>query len=161
MDEKFEHELLDSETSVPEAKARVADEVLKRTPQQQITTTESGMSRREQEQYSIRKAILAADPRNTVACLEREISDSLRKELSGRVQGLGNGILIPTQQKRAITGLDTITAGAGHETVATEFLSIIEILRKNLLARGLGIRTLTGLQGDVKIPRVTGRVASS
>lgn len=95
-------------------------------------------------------------------CLEREISDDLYKEMRNSVPGLGNGILIPTQVRAdASNGMDTSATNYGKETVATDLLSLIEYLRKNMIAEKLGIRTLSGLTSNIAIPRQTAITASS
>ena len=146
-----------------EAKAMVGNAVLASTRTGQISTTESRMSGKERKEYSIRRAIMSAGSMGgQMNCMEREISDDLYKELRNSIPGLGNGILIPTQVRADSTnGNDTSTTNYGKETVATELLSLIEYLRKNLIAQKLGIRTLSGLVSNIAIPRQTSITSSS
>lgn len=146
-----------------EAKAIVGDAVLNSAKTGQISTTESRMSAKERKEYSIRRAIMSAGSMGgSMNCLEREISDDLYKEMRNSVPGLGNGILIPTQVRAdASNGMDTSATNYGKETVATDLLSLIEYLRKNMIAEKLGIRTLSGLTSNIAIPRQTAITASS
>ena len=134
-----------------------------------------GMSPREAQRYSLVRAINAAirnDWRG--AGLEREASEATAQRLGRQPQGffvpydyLGGdeaqrSVQVRTQQgyqyvpeRRDLTvGTDT----AGGHTVAVDLLSanFIDLLRNAMMVQRAGARMLTGLVGDVAIPRQTG-----
>ena len=81
---------------------------------------------------------------------EREVSDAYAKVIGKPAQG----IYIPSA---AIARAASVT-GSGSSVVATELLtgSFIEALRAKSIAGALGVKTISGLVGDVAIPKQTG-----
>lgn len=131
-----------------------------------------GLTRKEQERYSVRKAILAtiaarsghADPWKE-AGLELEISQALNTCRERPV----NGVLIPQDAlvsrsflRRYIRAAgDPIGASSGFgnatggNLVATDLRSdmFIEALKDAAVVMGMGVTMLPGLVGDVDIPK--------
>ena len=115
-----------------------------------------GMNPQEIRQYSLVKAINAAatgDWRN--ARLELEASEAVAKRMGITPQGL----FVPYdwmagEQRDVVKG----TATAGGHTVATNLLAqnFIDLLRNRMVLQQAGITVLSGLVGDVAIPRQTG-----
>ena len=120
-------------------------------------TAEIGMSDQEARRFSFMRAINAlANPgdRNAqdAAAFERAASDAFGQKLGRSAQGF----FIPVEvQKRDLT-VGTATAG-GH-TVDTLLLasSFIDLLRNRMMVNRMGAQTLTGLVGNIAIPRQTG-----
>lgn len=113
-----------------------------------------GMSEKETGEYSIVRAIrglLSGDMKAT-APLEYAASMALAKKIGKDPQGF----FLPEEVKRRDLTVGTSTAGGN--LVATDLLSgsFIELLRNRLVIRQLGARFLSGLQGNVAIPRQTG-----
>lgn len=116
-----------------------------------------GMSQQDIRQYSLIKAINAmttGDWRN--ARLEMEASEAVAKRTGLSPQGL----FVPYDwmtggEQRDLTE-GTTTAG-GH-TVATNLLAqnFIDLLRNRMVLQQAGITVLSGLVGDIAIPRQTG-----
>lgn len=116
-----------------------------------------GMSQQDIRQYSLIKAINAmttGDWRN--ARLEMEASEAVAKRMGVTPQGL----FVPYDwmtggEQRDLTK-GTTTAG-GH-TVATNLLAqnFIDLLRNRMVLQQAGITVLSGLVGDIAIPRQTG-----
>jgi len=112
-----------------------------------------GMEEKDVEDYSILRgiqALIMGNPEH--ASYEMSVS----RELAERTGVSPNGFLVPSDvmmAKRAIT-----VAGSGGNLVGTDHLasSFIDLLRNKTLMRDLGIRLLTGLKGDVSIPKQTG-----
>ena len=112
-----------------------------------------GMTDKELQNYSLVRAINAAitgDWRK--AGLELEASQAVAKRLGREPQGF----FVPYdwQQRDLTKG----TAGAGGYTVSTDLLatSFIDLLRNKQVLSQAGATILSGLVGDVKIPRQTG-----
>jgi HK97 family phage major capsid protein len=84
---------------------------------------------------------------------EKEVSQDLAKR-----HGLApQGILVPMEGVYSRTEQNVTTAGQGGNLVATELLSgsFIDKLMNSMLMKDLGAKVLTGLQGNIAIPRKT------
>jgi len=120
-----------------------------------------GLTQREAKRYSLLRALNACvTGRWDAAGFERELS----QEIAQRMGRDSNGFFMPTdipfagEQRDYTVG----TAGNGGNLVATDLLggSFIEALRNSMAITQLGATFLTGLQGNVEIPRQSG-VAST
>ncbi len=113
-----------------------------------------GMREGDLQNYSIRKALAGHAGYEKFDGVEREAHDELVKRIGAPRQG---GVLIPMDaqmkgmQKRAtqIAGTDSL----GGYLVETENRGFIETLYNNTLTKQLGIQTISGLQGDITMPR--------
>lgn len=135
-----------------------------------------GMSDKEIKRYSLLRAIRAdmEAKRGNVdawknAGLEREASEAIAKKLGQAARGffMPSDVLMAQRsftgaveiaqaiQKR---GLNVGTSTAGGNLVATNLLAanFIDLLRDAMVVLGLGVQTLTGLEGNIAIPRQTG-----
>ena len=135
-----------------------------------------GMSQRERQRYSLVRAINAAirnDWRG--AELELEASEATAQRMGRPAQGffVPYDYLIGGESVQVRTGrgyqyvsaaamerrdLSVGTDAAGGHTVATELLaaSFIDMLRNAMMVQLAGARMISGLVGDVAIPRQTG-----
>lgn len=121
-----------------------------------------GLSDREVRQYSMARAIQAmarvhdgVSPREA-APYEFEVSDAAAKRLGKTPRG----ILVPwdvLSAERRAGEMVVGTAGAGGYLKPTDelFDSFIDVLRNRMVARQAGAQVLTGLVGDVMIPKKT------
>jgi HK97 family phage major capsid protein len=122
-----------------------------------VATADIGMDTKEVKRYSLLRALNAlANPGDQAAqraaAFERECSDSQSKVLGKSARGF----FVPNEvQKRDLL---VGTASMGGNTVATDLLagSFIDILRNAMVINGLGTRMMTGLVGQVAIPKQTG-----
>lgn len=117
------------------------------------TTADIGMSRKETKQFSFIRAINAMATNNWKdAEFERECSEAVAKKLNRVPQG----IFVPNDV--LTRDLTKGTAADGGYTVATELLaaSFIELMRNRMMTRRLGATVLSGLVGDIAIPKQTG-----
>ena len=132
----------------------VLDEVGKRSPVTSAGSPDLGMSPTEVKRYSVLRAINAAATNDwSNAGLEREAHLAIEKRMGASRR---NGIYVPLDvQKRDLT-----TAGAttGQRLVATDLRpqDFIELLRSRTRVMALGARMLSGLVGNVSIPKQTG-----
>jgi HK97 family phage major capsid protein/HK97 family phage prohead protease len=147
--------LIDSGRSLEEARAAFLEGM--GAQQKPLDSGRSGdvdLSEREQRSYSLVRAIQAAINKDwSGAGLELEVSRTLAKEGNRETEGFFMPLNLRMDAERATyaTGA-TATGGA---TVATNLLagSFIEVLRNNTLVMQLGPTMLTGLVGNVAIPR--------
>ncbi len=152
-------------TAEAEAKAALqdlerADELdnVERTFQPRVVETppaELGMDQRQVREYSLARAILAAGSQDwRGAELEREASDEIAKRMGREASGFFVPLDVQHQKRDLVVG----TEGAGGYLVADELRpqSFIEMKRNRMLLRKAGATVLSGLVGDVAIPRQTG-----
>lgn len=151
-------EFIENDKSVDAFRAHVLDELAKKGVQPVETPDPSvGMSEKEVRQFSFLRAINAlANPTDRAAQeaarFEFEASDAAGAKMKRSPQG----IMVPIEVLKRDLTVGTDTAG-GH-LVATNLLSgsFIEMLRNRMMVNRMGATTLTGLIGDVAIPRQTG-----
>lgn len=121
-----------------------------------LPTADIGMSREEAKRFSFVRAINAlANPGDRraqeAAQFEREASDAVSAKMGRAAQGFY--VPVEVQQRDLLVS----TATAGGNTVATNLLAanFIDLLRNKLAVAGLGAQFLTGLVGQIAIPRQT------
>ena len=126
--------------------------------EQQIQTksAEVGLDQKEIKRFSFTRALNAlANPSDRAAqeaaAYEREVSEAASKTYGKPA----SGILVPNEV--LARDLTVGSATAGGNLVATELLSgsFIDILRNRMAVMATNPTTLTGLQGNVSIPRLT------
>lgn len=137
------------------SRQQLVDESERRMSGQVLTGTGDDRLDTEVRNFSLVRAVAAAAGLDVDAGREREIST----ELSRRSGLKPNGILVPMQvfEKRVTT--TTSTSGA---LVSTDFQGgmFIDTLRANLITGRLGATVLSGLSGNVAIPKRAGSVAA-
>lgn len=122
-----------------------------------LPTADIGLDKRETKRYSLLRALNAlANPGDAAAqraaAFERECSEAAAAKLGKQ----SRGFMVPTEiQKR---DLNVTTATAGGNLVATDLLggSFIDALRNAMVIDKMGTRMLTGLVGNIAIPRLSG-----
>ena len=120
-------------------------------------TATIGLTDQEARSFSFVRAINAlVNPGDRkaqdAARFEREVSDAVGAKLGRSAQGF----FVPFEvQNRDLT---VGSATAGGNTVGTSLLaaSFIELLRNRMALDSLGVTMLTGLMGNISIPRQTG-----
>ena len=144
-------QLIESGRTIDDARAAVLDK-LDAKPVEPVKQIE--MNQRDAAQYSITAGIRAAltgDWSSREAGLVREMSQEV--ERSGLNKTTNRSFFVPFSALRATY----VTSGAttGGNLVATDLMAdeFIEALRNNSIMLGLGVRTMTGLVGNVAIPR--------
>ncbi len=118
-----------------------------------------GMSGKDVARYSILRAMAASLSGDwSKAGLEREASAAA---LQARGQGaeMRGSFIVPHDVLMSRDYLSVgLTSHTGEKTVATDLMAgdFITLLRNNMVTHTLGARTLSGLVGDIAIPRMTG-----
>jgi HK97 family phage major capsid protein len=112
---------------------------------------EVGMSKKEDKEYSIVRALLASATGDwSKASFELEVS----RQIAKRVGKESKGFFLPTDlQVRA--PLSTTVPAAGGATVQTTIYPLIELLRNRMMVRNMGASVFSGLSGNVAFPRQT------
>ena len=151
-------QLVENGSSIDQAREAILDQIsLKPTPT--VAAKQVDKQELRKERYSIQAAIKAAYTRDfssREAGLAREISQEI--ERSGVSRTKEQSILVPyaALEKRATY----VTSGAttGGNLVETDLLpeDFIEALRNESLLLTLGARTMTGLVGNIDVPRRSG-----
>lgn len=123
------------------------------------TSGDLGMSDKEAKRFSVVRAIRALAARGTPdegrmmadAAFEFDCS----REFAKKVKREAKGFFVPPEV--LARDLNVTTDSAGGYVVATNLLagSFIELLRNRLVCRQAGATVLTGLVGDVAIPKQT------
>ena len=117
-----------------------------------------GMEAKDVGRYSLTRAILAAAEKDwRGAGLEHEASDAVAKATGKSARGFFvpyDVLNPPVEQRDLLKG----TATAGGHTIDTELHSeqFIDMLRNSMRVREAGATVLSGLVGDIAIPRQTG-----
>lgn len=118
----------------------------------------SGKEVKELRKYSFVKAIRSQVNGQNLEGIEAEMHQEAVKEArkSGiELEGLGVPSMFMDHKKEK-RDLVVGTPSAGGETVQTDLGDLIPALRPSLLVEQMGARVLSGLQGDIKLPRNNG-----
>jgi hypothetical protein len=148
---------------VREFKANMLSEIPGVKPAAQISLATLGLSRKEQGEYSVARAIQSCIVRKTQTPdgLEGEVHLEMQKR---NVCSGASGFWVPPDalisrkmNRRQQRDLNVSTFGQGGATVQTSILTpIIELLRNRMVCDRLGVQGMAGLEGNVAIPRQSG-----
>jgi HK97 family phage major capsid protein len=129
-------------------------ELIRSVATKPLPSADIGLSRKEAERFSVLKVAraLANPDQSNAASFERACSDAVAQKMGRSAQGF----FLPAdvQKRDLVVGTPT----AGGNLVATDLLmgSFIDRLRHAMIIDRLGARMLTGLVGNVAIPKQTG-----
>ena len=150
----------------------ILDEQIKAGKENEVRNlNKADLSDKEKKQYSVTAALrkLSGDASGSEGGFEEEVSNTLAKKLGKAARG--NGFYIPMDipmragdldRARALrsgegvqtrAGLDTNSTASGEFTVFTEYVSLIELLRNQLVVRKLGATMLSGLSDNIAFPK--------
>jgi HK97 family phage major capsid protein len=145
--------------AITEDLLKIIEERGKRNPQE---SSRLGLSAKEAQRFSLFRAIQATDRKDwTQAGFELECTREIAKRL-GRNNVEPNRFFVPMEvqeRKVPMAGRRDLTVGtttAGGFLVETQNQSFIEVLRNRTVATRMGARVLSGLDGNVTVPRQTG-----
>jgi hypothetical protein len=154
-------ELIDGGRSVDEARTAVLDKMESRTTNVEHriadeTANDLGLSDKETRSFSFVRALnYLVNPSDAkarrAAAFEIEVGEAAAK----RYERSSNGIVVPNEVLRRDLVVGTSTAGGN--IVGTELLSgsFVDLLRNRMAMLQAGITMLSGLQGNIAIPRQT------
>lgn len=115
-----------------------------------------GMNKRERSSYSLMKAISAASRQDwSDAGFERELSDEIGKRTGREARGFYVPSDMSWSKRDVISGTGTGTSKGGY-MIGTDQRGdlFIDALRDTIVTASLGATMLTGLQGNVAIPKL-------
>lgn len=153
-----------------EAEIRTLDEQIaredkiaawERTAEAETVSGTGGEFEAECREFNLTRAIAAQVPDlapHVDAGREREIS----QELARRSDRKASGILAPMavfREKRVLTSTAPV-AGPGGNIIPTDQGEFIDILRARLVTQGRGARVLSGLSGNLDLPRLKASATS-
>lgn len=144
-------EALRAGKSVAQFQADILDKIQSKPS---APASEIGLTKKEEKSYSVLRLMRAlADP--TDARLQREAAYELdcHRAIADKIgESKRGGVFLPYEiQKRDIS----VGANGGANLVATNNMSFIDLLRNRSRVVALGARTMSGLQGNVTIPKHT------
>ena len=155
--EDLGRQLIESGRGLDEARAAVLDKLGAKVEPVAEKAADIGLSAQETREFSFQRAINAlANPQDRklweAAAFERECSEAAAAKAGKTAQG----IMVPNEVLRR--DLTVASASAAGDLVGVDFRpgSFIELLRKKSALAGLGVTSLSGLSGNVAIPRQTG-----
>jgi HK97 family phage major capsid protein/HK97 family phage prohead protease len=154
-------ELIDGGRTIDEARAAVLDKLGQATVEQPIqsqdmTQNDLGLNNKEVKRFSFIKALnYLANPGDAAARRDAEFEIEVGRAAATKYERSSNGIVVPNEVLRRDLLVDIPTAGGN--LVADELLSgsFIDLLRNRLAFAQAGVSILTGLQGNISIPRQT------
>lgn len=119
----------------------------------ETSAAEVPMTDKEKRGYSVFRAIRAVADKNWKnAGFEREVSDAIGEELGREARGFFLPSNIPIFERNVTVGTTSSASYLkGTDHMGAEF---IEALREAMVVRRLGALVLTGLRGDVAIPKM-------
>lgn len=157
--EKLASEAIRSGHSVEQFRAALLEKIASApTP-----TADIGLTRKEAQNFSFLRAINAlANPGDRraqdAAAFERECSDAFAQKAGRAAQGF----FVPAEVQRRDLEVGTGNGSTAGKLVATNLLAanFIELLRNRMMVAQMGAQMLTGLSGNIAIPRQTGGATS-
>lgn len=162
VDDNLRNQMISEGKSVDEARAMVMEQLKTRRldpagDSGRGMSEELGLTEKEKQSYSLLRAINASITGDwSRAGFEREVSRTIARRLNKETTGLFMPTDIPFIQ--GARDYSVGTAANGGNLVETELLSgsFIEMLRAKSMVLQLGATLLTGLRGNIEIPRQNG-----
>ena len=142
-----------------EERQRLVDEADRRADGHQIAGDADADFDRECRSFSLTRAIAGAAGLDVDDGREREVGAELKRRAKGAFKGLA--VPMAVFEKRVIT-TGAPVAGPGANIIATDFRGdqFIDILRAQMVTQKLGATVLSGLVGNVDIPRLKASAAT-
>lgn len=129
--------------------------------------TKLGLTKSEEKEFSWNRAISAIAEKDwSLAPFELECSREIAKKLGRAPNPTTFYVPFEVQQRqerirRATRDLTVGTSSAGGYLVATENIGFIELLRNRSVAFRMGAIRLSGLQGNITVPRQTAAASAT
>lgn len=156
--EELAGKAVESSTSVDQFRMQVLDELGKRGKRPvAIPDAAIGMSEAEAKQFSFVRALRAlANPTDRRAQEEAAFEFEASAAVAKTMQRSAQGIMVPLEVMQRDLVVGTPTAGGHLKDTVLMSGSFIDMLRNRMMITHMGASMLTGLVGDVAIPRQTG-----
>ena len=152
-------ELVDGDNSIDEARAAFLEKLGTRQVEQPIrsadvTSNDVGLSQKEVKRFSFVRALnYLANPGDQSARREAEFEIEVCQAASKQYERSSNGIVVPNEVLRRDLNVGTATAGGNLVDDVLLSGSFIDLLRNRLALADAGMTTLTGINGNISIPK--------
>lgn len=149
-------EFITSGKSVDEFRAHVLDSISTKTAVSSVAASNGniGLTDKEAKQFSLGRAIHAIHTGDwSEAGFELECSRAAAKQ-AGKLQTIGN-IFVPGEYLERAAGANAVTAAGQPSLVRVNQRGFMDVLFDNTIAARLGVQYMTGLEGILKLPKIT------
>lgn len=167
IDPRTEERWITDGTPLPKIATELLNVLEERGKAKPQSAADLGLSRGDQQRYSLFRVMRAISAQNASdsqrfsaeAAYELECSRSVAKQLGRDPDGIfvpADILRKPLDQAVMQRAMTAVPGTAGGFMVQTDNMGFIDILRNRSVLSRMGARTLSGLQGNVAIPRQTG-----
>ena len=152
-------ELVDGDNSIDEARAAFLEKIGTRQVEQPIrsadvTSNDVGLSQKEVKRFSFIRALnYLANPGDKSARRDAEFEIEVGNAAAKQYERSSNGIVVPNEVLRRDLNVGTATAGGNLVDDVLLSGSFIELLRNRLALANAGMTTLSGINGNISIPK--------
>ena len=152
-------QLIDGDNSLDEARAAFLEKIGTSQVEQPIrstdvTSNDIGLSQAEVKNFSFVRALnYLANQNDASARRDAEFEIEVGEAAAKQYERSSNGIVVPNEVLRRDLNVGTATAGGNLVDDVLLSGSFIDLLRNRLAIAEAGVTTLTGLQGNISIPR--------
>ena len=149
-------ELIDGGKSVDEARAAFLEKIGTQPVEHSITANDLGLTEKETRSFSFVKALnFLSNQGDAQARRDAAFEIEVGKAAAKKYERSSNGIVIPNEVLRRDLVVGTPTAGGDLVDDVLLAGSFIDLLRNRLAIAQAGVTMLTGLQGNISVPRQT------
>ena len=155
-------ELIDGDNSIDEARAAILEKLGTRQVEQpirsaEVSSNDLGLSQKEVKRFSFIRALNhLASPGDAQARDAAAFEIEVGRESAKKYDRSSNGIVVPNEVLRRDLTVGTATAGGNLVDDVLLSGSFIELLRNRLALANAGMTTLSGINGNISIPKQSG-----
>jgi HK97 family phage major capsid protein/HK97 family phage prohead protease len=152
-------QLIDGDNSLDEARAAFLEKIGTSQVEQPIrstdvTSNDVGLSQKEVKRFSFIRALnYLANPGDQSARRDAEFEIEVGNAAAKQYERSSNGIVVPNEVLRRDLNVGTATAGGNLVDDVLLSGSFIELLRNRLALAQAGMTTLSGINGNISIPK--------
>lgn len=156
---------IDGGADIDEVTGKILDTIAERGTRNPQSEAKLDLSKGDASRYSLLRAVEACASQNwSKAGFEAECSNEIAKRMGKSPDPRRFMIPFDVLTRSVTTGkrdLATTPASAGGALVSTENVGFVDLLRNRSVLYAMGARRLSGLTGNVTIPRHTGAATSA
>ena len=152
-------QLIDGDNSLDEARVAFLEKIGTSQVEQPIrstdvTSNDVGLSQKEVKRFSFIRALnYLANPGDQSARRDAEFEIEVGNAAAKQYERSSNGIVVPNEVLRRDLNVGTATAGGNLVDDVLLSSSFIELLRNRLALAQAGMTTLSGINGNISIPK--------
>jgi len=136
--------------------SKLGEDNVKPVPASEVVASEIGMSKKEVQNYSISRAINSVFETGRVQGFEAEVSQEISNKTGRSLAVTEFHVPYEAQNQKRIMEAEVFATGGVLVEEDAAGMSMIELLRNKLVTTQAGARNLSGLVGNVLIPKTTG-----